>query len=442
MARSLRGNTQKPRFDWPFITLASLSLAVLFFLLWELVQHEFFYTTDPATLHVLFITRGIAIAVVLALWAAWYVHRSRERLLEALAESEERYRTIVELAQDAIVLYDPEGRVVDWNKRAEEIYGYPREEVLGRFPPYIETPEEFRKMLQAVASGQVIRRRHEKRRDRSGRIREVVVALAPQAAEPNGKVQILEIAHDMTEFLEIQRQISHMDKMATLGQLVSGIAHQLNTPLASILLLTQMMEEECEGAPAEFQENLRKIEKQVKFCKQTVQRLLSLARPSVSTRSWVDLRSIVEDLFVIYDKEFRKRGIRPRLVCECEEAEVYADPNEMEQALLNLIHNALDAMPEGGELTVRFRSDDWYVTVEVEDTGVGMDSEVQKRIFEPFFTTKGYGKGTGLGLAIVKRIVEDHNGEIRVKSEKKKGTTFILRLPREANENAETRADR
>ncbi len=436
------GGTRKPRFDWPVIALASVSIAGAIFALWELVQHRFFYTTDPTTLHILFITRGVAVAVLLALWAAWYVHRSREKLLEALAESEERYRTIVELAQDAIVLYDPEGRVVDWNKRAEEIYGYAREEVVGQVPPYVESLPEFQEMLRAVVQGKVIRRRHEKRRDRSGHIREVVVALAPHRSEQNGNTHVLEIAHDMTEFLEIQRQISHMDKMATLGQLVSGIAHQLNTPLASILLLTQMMEEECEGAPAEFRENLRKIEKQVKFCKQTVQRLLSLARPSVSTRSWVDLRSIVEDLFVIYDKEFRKRGIKPRLVCECEEAEVYADPNEMEQALLNLIHNAMDAMPEGGELTVRFRSDDWYVTVEVQDTGVGIDPEVQKRIFEPFFTTKGYGKGTGLGLAIVKRIVEDHNGEISVKSERKKGTTFILRLPREANENAQTRTDR
>ncbi len=429
------GKNHRPRFDWPFITLASITLAAGILALWELIQHRFFYTTDPATLHLLFITRGIAVAVILALWAAWYVHRSRQQLLDALAESEERYRTIVELAQDAIVLYDTEGRIVDWNQRAEEIYGYPRQEVLGRFPPYVENPGEFRHLLQAVAQGQLIRHRHEKRRDRTGRTREVVVALAPHHTEQNGgTTQILEISHDMTEFLEIQRQISHMDKMATLGQLVSGIAHQLNTPLASILLLTQMMEDECENAAPEFRENLAKIEKQVKFCKQTVQRLLSLARPSVSTRSWVDLRSIVEDLFVIYDKEFRKRGIRPHLVCECEEAEVYADPNEMEQALLNLIHNALDAMPEGGELTVRFRSDDWYVTVEVEDTGVGMDPEVQKRIFEPFFTTKGYGKGTGLGLAIVKRIVEDHGGEITVRSEKKKGTTFILRLPRETNE--------
>ncbi len=431
------GRYRKPRFDWPFITLASLTLAGTIFAVWELVQHRFFYTTDPATLHWLFITRGIAVAVLLALWAAWYVHRSREELLDALAESEQRYRTIVELAQDAIVLYDPEGRVLDWNKRAEEIYGYRRDEVLGRIPPYVENPEEFRRTLQAVAEGQVIRRRHEKRRDRDGRLREVLVALAPYPGVQNGNhARILEIAHDMTEFLEIQRQISHVDKMATLVQLISGIAHHLNTPLASILLLTQMMEEECEDAPPRFRDNLAKIEKQVKFCKQTVQRLLSLARPSVSTRSWVDLRSIVEDLFVIYDKEFRKRGIRPRLVCECEEAEVYADSNEMEQALLNLIPNALDAMPDGGELTVRFRSDDRFVTVEVQDTGVGMDPEVQKRIFEPFFTTKGYGQGTGLGLAIVKRIVEDHGGDILVRSEKGKGTTFILRLPREANENA------
>lgn len=230
-----------------------------------------------------------------------------------------------------------------------------------------------------------------------------------------------------------QETLMHAERLASMGQLAAGVAHEINNPLGVVLMYAHLVLEECaKGSP--LQEDLEMIVEQANRCKRIVAGLLDFARQNKVAHQPVDIRDLIRRSLASLATP---AGITVAVEHLEGSATVELDRDQMIQVFVNLAGNAFDAMPEGGTLTIRSRADATWLTVEVADTGTGIPKENLNKLFEPFFTTKVMGKGTGLGLPVVYGIVKLHRGEITVTSNPDpqagpRGTTFRLKLPREA----------
>jgi len=226
-----------------------------------------------------------------------------------------------------------------------------------------------------------------------------------------------------------QDQLIQSEKLASLGQLAAGVAHELNNPLGAVLLYADVLLREC-PADDPHQPDLRMIANEAKRCKEIVAALLNFARQNQVVAQLTDLNALIRETVAAEEK--RDIYAPVTIVTELDPAlpKIQADPSQLRQVLINLMTNAADAMPQGGKLTLRtWNRPAGMVTVEVADTGVGIPPQNLSKLFTPFFSTKPFGKGTGLGLAIVYGIIKMHRGQISVQSEVGKGTTFTLTLP-------------
>jgi len=236
------------------------------------------------------------------------------------------------------------------------------------------------------------------------------------------------------EKLKLQEQLRHADRLATIGQLGTGLAHELNEPLANILGFAQLAAKD-QGLSSQARQDIEKIIKATLHAREVIAKLLVFARETTPEKTWVNLNSLVKDGLYFLQSRCAKVGIE--LVRNLSEGlpEITADRSQLLQVLTNLAVNSIQAMLEGGRLTISTSFRDGHVLLTVEDTGVGMSDEVMKNIFNPFFTTKDVDEGTGLGLSVVHGIVTSHGGTIEVESEVGRGTKFTVRLPVQAAPN-------
>jgi signal transduction histidine kinase len=230
------------------------------------------------------------------------------------------------------------------------------------------------------------------------------------------------------ERTKLQEQLRHADRLATIGQLAAGVAHELNEPLGNILGFAQLSKKNPE-LPQQVAEDIEKIEASSLHAREVVKKLMLFARQMPPQKTQVDLNQLVEEGLYFLESRCAKEGIELVRFLSPDLPEITADRGQLTQVLVNLIVNAVQAMPEGGRLTLRTFSSKRYVSLIVEDTGIGMSKEVMKKIFIPFFTTKEVDHGTGLGLAVVHGIVTSHGGSIKVDSKPDRGTQFEVRLP-------------
>jgi len=239
---------------------------------------------------------------------------------------------------------------------------------------------------------------------------------------------LLERRQDATEKAKLEEQLRHADRLVTIGQLASGVAHELNEPLGAILGFAQLAKK-CPGLPAQAEQDLDKVLHASLYAREVVKKLLIFARQMPPRKTLVDLNRVVEEGLFLFASRCAKEGIHLKRSLASDLPRVYADPAQLNQVLVNLVVNALQAMPQGGQLTISTSSRKQGVSLIVEDTGIGMEQEVQEKIFTPFFTTKGVGQGTGLGLPVVHGIVTSHGGSIHVESHLGRGTKFEIVLP-------------
>ncbi len=230
------------------------------------------------------------------------------------------------------------------------------------------------------------------------------------------------------ERTRLQEQLRHADRLATIGQLSAGVAHELNEPLATILGFAQLCRKH-ERLPGQAVADLDKIIGATLHAREIVKRLVHFARPRAPLREKVSLKRIVEEGIPLLEAPARTAGIEIRRRVDADLPEILADPNQLRQVLVNLMANAIQAMPGGGLLSLEAYAEKGCVVLAVEDQGSGMTAEVLERIFEPFFTTKDVEEGTGLGLPVVHGIVTAHGGTMRVRSEPGKGSRFEVHLP-------------
>jgi two-component system NtrC family sensor kinase len=227
---------------------------------------------------------------------------------------------------------------------------------------------------------------------------------------------------------KLQEQLRHADRLATIGQLVASMAHELNEPLSNILGFGQLAKK-CPGLPAQAGQDIDKILTATLNAREVIRKILIFARQMPQQKRRVDLNHLVEECLSFFESRFAEGGVHVVRLLSPDLSEVLADPTQLNQVLVNVIINAVQAMPRGGRLTVQTRPEGDHLSLIIEDTGVGMTEEVLKQIFTPFFTTKEIGQGTGLGLAVVHGIVTSHGGSIEVKSKVGSGTRVEIRLP-------------
>jgi PAS domain S-box-containing protein len=371
---------------------------------------------------------------------------ARLRAELALRASEDRYRSVVELAGSVIVILDEDNRIVEFNRAAEAFYGLPRNAAIGteflqRCVPPGEREQVKSDLLRAREGEQV--RDRETRAVTDGGNRSFLWNASRLVEAGQGSPSILVIGQDISELRRLETQLLLSQRMEGIGRLAGGIAHDFNNLLTAILGHAEMARTDvAPGDPALG--NIAEITRAAQRAADLTRQLLAFARRQIIEPRIVDLNGLVLNV----DRMLRRllgEDVDLVTVADPKLWRVRIDPGQFEQVLVNLAVNARDAMPEGGRLLIETGNVELdpdfarqhatvqpgpHVLLAVTDTGSGMDPEVLGHIFEPFFTTKEVGKGTGLGLATCYGIVKQNRGSIWVYSERGRGTTFKIYLPR------------
>jgi two-component system NtrC family sensor kinase len=227
---------------------------------------------------------------------------------------------------------------------------------------------------------------------------------------------------------KILNQLHHADRLTTVGELAAGVAHEINEPLGSILGFAQLAGKYPE-VPDQVKKDLAKIVSASLHAREIVKKMMVYSRQVVPEKKEISLNQVIEDSLYFIKSRCIKEGIELRLYLDPALPAIVADPVQINQVVVNIVVNAMQAMPGGGTLSIRSESTDHGIRLTIKDTGQGMDEEIRKQIFNPFFTTKGAGVGLGLGLSVVEGIIKSHGGEITVSSAPGKGSEFIINLP-------------
>ena len=245
-----------------------------------------------------------------------------------------------------------------------------------------------------------------------------------------GKTLEKKVEERTKELAEMQAHLFEAEKLASLGKLAAGVAHEINNPLGSILIYSHLLLEDADKKSPHY-ENLKKVVKETSRCKDIVKSLLEFARPKEPEMSLININEIVETSLSIMERQVLFQNIRLKKMYASPLPKIVADSAQLQQVFINIILNAAEAMNGNGVLTLSssLSKEGSYIEVKFSDTGPGIKEEDKKRLFEPFFSTKEVGKGTGLGLAISYSIIQKHQGTIEVKSEAGKGSTFTVKIP-------------
>ena len=357
-----------------------------------------------------------------------------ERRTEALVISEQKYRRIFEVSKDMILVTWTDGRIVTINPAGRQLIGIGTADGAlpdgRRFQEFLAAPEDWNAILHHIENRGFISSEEFDLILENGTRRRVLLSgsLARNPAEDGETIHFL--IKDIEQRRLMQKQMAQADKLASIGELSSGIAHEINNPLGIILGYTQLLLR-SEDPQSDRYNDLKTIEKHVQSCKSIVEDLLNFARTSSPRKEKLDIHAVIEDVigFVRHHSNLETIQIETRLADRL--PPVLMDEKKIKQVLINLLMNAIHAVERNGAIKIAtgINESASRVTVEVSDTGHGIDRKNLTRIFDPFFTTKPTGEGTGLGLSVSYGIIKGHGGNITVKSEPGKGAAFTLFLP-------------
>ena len=346
--------------------------------------------------------------------------------------AEEQFRLVVESSPNGLLMVDEQGTIRMVNRQVDQLFGYERAELIGQ-PVEILVPQQMRShhagdRAEFIAHSES--RAMGKGRDlygvrKDGQEFPLEIGLSP-IRTPSG-MRVLASVVDISERKRIQEQLQKAERLAELGTLASGMAHEIGTPMNVILGRAEYMLQRT--ADEGMKKGLATIVTQIERITKVMNQLLAFARRKTPERRAVDLGEIVEDSLELFQERIAHSCITVEKSIEANVPAVHTDRDQLIQVLINLLVNSLHAMPEGGRLRLSLAREGRHVCLGVSDTGHGMPEEIRLRVFEPFFTTKDFGKGTGLGLTVVQGIIEQHGGTIAVESVVDKGTTFWIRLP-------------
>jgi PAS domain S-box-containing protein len=386
----------------------------------------------------------LTVIIVLASLAGWIFSSQAERNARALWESEQMHRKVAGCVPDTLWTTDRQGRLTYVTPSAERTHGWTPEEAVGRSYREMVTPEQaeatWRLMEEEVRQARMPGYDHnrvvtfeskEQRRDGTTFDAEVTASLLwSDAGEPAGFVGA---TRDITERKRLQAELAQAQKMESIGRLAGGVAHDFNNHLTVINGYTRLVLDRT--ADSAVRAYLEEVAKAGERAAGLTRQLLAFSRRQMLAPKRLDLNRVVAEMAPMLER-LMKGKVAVQVALGRRPAMVFADQHQLEQVVMNLAVNALDAMPDGGELKIETSLAEApgaegkrWVSLTVEDSGTGMDEETRQRIFEPFFTTKETGRGTGLGLAMVQGIVAQSGGWIEVQSRVGQGTRFRIGLP-------------
>ncbi|HSC28928.1 MAG TPA: ATP-binding protein [Vicinamibacterales bacterium] len=359
------------------------------------------------------------------------LYRQLRLKADEVARMREFSENILESLNDGLAVVDRDDRIVRWNRRLEELYGVGHEDAVGRRLDEI-FDAGFNGVLQSARrespEGAAFYRVPLETRQEPARRLLVNVGTTPLRDSDGAIAGTILIVEDISARVQLEEQLQISEKMASIGLLAAGVAHEVNTPLTGISSFVQML---MEGSSADDPKTrvLEKIERQTFRAAKIVNGLLNLARPAQVDSGPVDINAVINDVLALLEHQFRTGRIQVRKELASASPVVQGTEHKLQQVFLNLFLNARDAMPKGGWLTIVSREARGRAEIEIADTGSGIPADQLSRIYDPFFTTKAFGRGTGLGLSIAYGIVQEHGGSITCDSAVGKGTRFTLTLP-------------
>ena len=349
-----------------------------------------------------------------------------ERAL-ALSSLQDYTRSILESTTSGVLSVDREMKIVAANRSAAELFGMGEKVLIGsKLFELCKGETDMCEQVRRVLNGDRERIDTEMMLTNAlGRVVPATVSVAPHKDLAGGKIGAVVTIEDLSEIRELTEQLLRADRLAALGELVAGVAHEVRNPLGTIRASIQLLEMENPNVPT-IVELGGVIKQEIDRLDRVIKTLLDFGRPAKPVFAEVDMATVIEDVVGVMQRY--AGGSHVRISSRAlDGARVWADADKLKQALINLIFNAVQAMPAGGEVDIEALKEDGFVRLAVKDTGSGIARDALAKIWDPFYTTRD--DGTGLGLAIVHRIVDEHGGYITVASEPGRGTTFTLRLP-------------
>lgn len=346
----------------------------------------------------------------------------QERTKE-LKESKDFLDSMFDSITDVIYIRDPEYKIMKANKVALEIFGEGLvdelcyEQIGGNTEPCKDCPVEHAMKTKNVVTREVY----------DERLKEYLLFSTYPQVDENGVLKaVVGTIKLVTERKKLEQHLSRSEKLASIGRLSAGVAHEINNPLTNISIYSQLLLKKTRG---ENKRMMGIIKSQADIAARIVKNLLEFSRQHVVKFEQTDINHLISAVLIISEHQFSSKNIKVVKDLDSNSPKILADDSQLQQVFVNIMTNAIEAMPRGGNLTVSTRKANGFIEVKISDTGRGIPKEDLPKIFDPFFTTKEIGKGTGLGLSISYGIIKKHDGKISVESEVGKGTTFIIELP-------------
>ncbi len=353
-----------------------------------------------------------------------------------LSNSEKKFRTFFENSKDIVYFCDLDGTITDINTSGLELLGADRSVRNLNFHKLFVNSEVLEKYLAAIQVNGYVSDLEMECLGQDGTVRYILLTANASYGSDNKLIGYQGIGKDMTRLRTITEQLINREKMASVGEMAAGVAHEINTPLGIILGYTQLMMEDFDTGSEPYT-TMEVIERQTKVCRRIVADLLKFSRQDRSTMNILDPNEIVKEVLAVTEHTLNMhkvtvvRNFASDLPC------IQGDAEKLHQVFINLLNNAQYAMQDGGEIILSTDRIGEEVLITVADRGTGIDDAIKNKVFDPFFTTKAVGRGTGLGLSVTYGIIKDHGGSIAVDSpvedlrtgERHQGAAFHIRLP-------------
>ena len=344
----------------------------------------------------------------------------RQRLSQVV-QLQEYTERILESSPAGIAVIDRDDRILSANQAFAELVGRSRESLAG------EALKSLLLLDSIPRPGEGLQEAHVTMNDVDRYLQLSAARLEPGEDD----AQSLLIVQDVSDRVAMESALKERERLVSLGMLAAGVAHEVNTPITGISSYAQMLLSETRPEDPRY-DLLKKVEKQTFRASRIVNSLLDFSRDRPQHKRPLELAPIIDSALDLLADRIRKNGVDVSWSPPAEAIRVFGEEGQVDQVITNLVANAVDAMPQGGTLTLRVEADEQWIHVTVEDTGAGISTAQLEQIFQPFFSTKLGQGGTGLGLSISYNIVKRLGGEIRVVSEPGDGSRFILELPRHA----------